>query len=66
MPRESARWPLKRTLPLLLLVMFLPAVLGGCPEFGNDLISAVDAFTRSINNAIIDLFFDQFRGDGVT
>ncbi len=62
----SPRWAFKRLLPLLLLVLFLPAVLGGCPEFGNDLVNAVDAFTRSVNNAIIDLFFDLFRSDGVT
>ncbi len=62
-PMGSSRWPFKRSLPLLLLLLLLPGVLGGCPEFANDMISALDAFTRNVLNAVVDVFFDQFRGD---
>ena len=59
-PRRSFRDP-----ALLFLCMLLPLMMAGCPEFGNDVVNALDAATRSVVNSAIDLLYDQFRGDNV-
>ena len=64
------------------LSLLLPFLMGGCPEFRQDVVGVFEAATRtallgtedewtigsitrgSLVDATIDLFFDQFRGDG--
>jgi len=51
----------QRVLPLILLCLLLPALMGSCEGFRDNLVNSVDTFTRSISNSIFDLFFDLFR-----
>jgi hypothetical protein len=62
--------------------LLLPFLMGGCPEFREDVVGVFETATRtallstedaptivnvarvSLVDATIDLFFDQFRGDG--
>ena len=50
-----------RWVPVCLLCLLIPVMLGGCPEFRDNAVSAVDSFTRSMINSVLDLFFDLFR-----
>ena len=38
-------------------------MMGGCPEFQNESVTAIETATRGVLNAGIDLFFDQYRTD---
>ncbi|MCP4593506.1 MAG: hypothetical protein GY842_22440 [bacterium] len=48
---------------LLALGLLLPMVMGGCPEFRNESVAAIETATRGVLNAGLDLLFDQYRTD---
>ncbi len=50
----------------LALCLLLPALMGGCPEFRNESVNAIETATRGVLNAALDLYFDQFRTDDVS
>lgn len=50
----------------LALCLLLPALMGGCPEFRNESVNAIETATRGLFNAALDLYFDQFRTDDVS
>ena len=50
----------------LTLCPLLPFLMGGCPEFQNQVTGAFESATRSILNAALDLLFDQFRTDSTS
>ena len=52
--------------PLLLAgsCVILPLVLGGCPEFQDQVVNALDTAVSGLVNAALDLYFDQFRTGG--
>jgi hypothetical protein len=37
--------------------------MGGCPDFRNESVSAIETAARGVLDAALDLFFDQFRSD---
>jgi len=45
----------------LALFGLVPLTMGGCPEFQNESVSAVETAVRGIVDAGVTLFFDQFR-----
>ena len=55
--RKGNRWA------LALLCILTPAVMGGCPEFRNESINAIETATRGVINAALTLLFDQYRSD---
>ncbi|MBI4716980.1 MAG: hypothetical protein HY763_04190 [Planctomycetes bacterium] len=44
-------------------ILLLPILMGGCPEFQNSSIQAVETAARGILDAALTLFFDQYRSD---
>ena len=54
-----------RRVVLAALCGLVPAAMGGCPEFRNDTVTAVETAVRSILDAAVELYFDQFRTDDV-
>lgn len=56
-PRASRR------IAALALCSLLPALMGGCPEFRNESVTAIETATRGVLDAALNLFFDQFRTD---
>lgn len=44
--------------------LLLPLVLGGCPEFQDEVVNAVDTAVSGLVNAALNLYFDQFRSSG--
>ena len=50
-------------LAVLALCLMLPILGGGCPEFRDQSVAAVESATRGVMNAGLDLLFDQFRTD---
>ena len=54
---------IRRRHRLTVVVMFgmLPLLMGGCPDFQNDVVTAVETAVRGIADAALDLFFDQYR-----
>jgi len=62
--REGQRTPRAAScFALVALCLTLPALMGGCPEFQNESVTAIETATRGVLNAGIDLFFDQYRTD---
>lgn len=51
-----------RMAPLVLLVV-MPLMMGGCPDFRDESVSAVQTATQGILVAALDLFFDQYRSN---
>jgi hypothetical protein len=49
----------------MLLCLILPLLMGGCPEFQSQAVDAFETATRSVIDAAVDLFFDQFRPSSV-
>lgn len=47
------------------LCLLLPVLMGGCPEFRNESVTAFETASRGVLDAAIDLFFDQFRSDQI-
>ncbi len=45
----------------LAIVLVLPFLMGGCPEFRDEAVSAVQTATQGIVVSALDLFFEQFR-----
>ena len=45
------------------LCLLTPVLLGGCPEFQDESINAIDTAVQGVMDAALDLFFDQFRSD---
>ncbi len=43
----------------------MPVLMGGCPEFRNESINAIETASRGVFDAAMTLFFDQFRSDEV-
>jgi len=50
----------------LVIALLLPVLMGGCPEFRDQTVTAVETATRGLLDAALDLFFDQFRPDEFT
>lgn len=46
------------------MCLFLPMILGGCPDFQDEVVNAVDTAVSGLLNAALDLYFDQFRLNG--
>ncbi len=46
------------------LCVLLPMVMGGCPDFQDEVVNAVDTAVSGLLNAALDLYFDQFRANG--
>lgn len=45
------------------LCLTVPLLMGGCPEFRDESINAIESATEGIVLAALDLFFDQFRSN---
>ena len=45
------------------ICLVIPALMGGCPEFQNASITAIETASRGVLDAALDMFFDQFRTD---
>lgn len=45
------------------ICLLIPALMGGCPEFQNASMTAVETAARGVLDAALDMFFDQFRTD---
>jgi hypothetical protein len=52
-----------RALAVLLLSAAVPFSMGGCPDFQDTVASAFETATRSVADAAVTLFFDQFRSN---
>ena len=50
-----------RTRLPLAMVLALPLLMGGCPEFRDEAVTAVQTATQGIVVSALDLFFGQFR-----
>ena len=48
------------------LSLLLPMMMGGCPDFRNQSVTAFETAARGVLNAGLDLYFDQFRTDDAT
>jgi len=46
---------------LLGLFLVIPTQMGGCPEFQNASVTAIETAMRGVLDAALDLAFDQFR-----
>jgi hypothetical protein len=53
----------KRLLIVLLLFAATPLAMGGCPEFQDSVVAAIETATRGVVDAAVTLFFDQYRSD---
>lgn len=58
LPRRGDWWA------LMGVGLLLPLVLGGCPEFQDEVVNAVDTAVSGLVNAALNLYFDQFRSSG--
>ncbi len=56
---------IKQKIAVLAILMALPLSLGGCPEFRNESVNAVETASRGVIDAAVTLFFDQLRTDQV-
>jgi hypothetical protein len=63
---ERKKTNAKRSIALIALCALAPAMMGGCPEFRNDAVTAVETAVRGVLDAAVDLYFDQFRTDDVS
>jgi len=45
----------------LLVVALAPLAMGGCPEFQNQSVQAMETAVRGVVDAGVTLIFDQFR-----
>ena len=45
----------------LAIVLVLPLLMGGCPEFRDEAVTAVQSATQGIVVSALDLFFNQFK-----
>ena len=52
-----------KRLAVLTLCALLPALMGGCPDFRNESVNAVEGAAQGILSAALDMFFEQFRTD---
>ncbi len=50
---------------VLAVIMLLPLNMGGCPEFRNESIDALETASRGVIDAAVTLYFDQLRTDEV-
>lgn len=64
--RSELKWMSAKKIALAGLFLLLPGVMGGCPEFRNESIDALETATRGVLDAALDLFFDQFRSDEIS
>jgi hypothetical protein len=48
---------------VLFLFVVTPLLMGGCPDFQDEAVSAVETATQSIITAAVTLFFDQYRSN---
>lgn len=65
--RKELRWPAWRRRgnrwAAALLCILTPAAMGGCPEFRNESINAIETASRGVTKAARTLLFDQYRSD---
>lgn len=50
---------------LIALILLLPTMMGGCPEFRNEVVNALETAARSVLDSAFDQYFDQLRSDHV-
>ncbi len=48
------------------LCLLLPTLMGGCPEFRNDSVNAIETAARGIFDAAFDQLFEQLVGNEVS
>jgi hypothetical protein len=48
---------------MLGLVLTLPLCMGGCPEFRNESVDAIETASRGLIDAALNLYFEQLRTD---
>ena len=41
----------------------LPALMGGCPEFRNESVTALETASQGFVSAVLNLYFNQLRSD---
>jgi hypothetical protein len=61
MRQRTRRVP--RAMSVLLLFVVTPLLMGGCPDFQDEAVSAVETAAQSIITAAVTLFFDQYRSN---
>jgi hypothetical protein len=47
----------------ILLLAAVPLLMGGCPEFQDEVVAAVESAARGVVDAAVTLYFDQFRSN---
>jgi len=52
-----------RAITVLFLFAAAPLLMGGCPEFRDEIVSAIDTATQSLITDAVTLFFDQYRSN---
>ena len=52
-----------KRLAVLTVCALLPALMGGCSEFRNESVNAIEGAAQGILSAALNMFFDQFRTD---
>ncbi len=63
---RNDRRPYRRAsgpLAIAILSLLLPCLMGGCPEFQDESVAALETATRGVVDAAVNLFFDQYRSD---
>lgn len=61
MRQRTRRVP--RAMSFLLLFVVTPLLMGGCPEFRDQIVTAFETATQSLFSDTFTLFFDQFRSN---
>ena len=61
--KRTRNWAAGNWFCLLALLLLLPILMGGCPEFQDDVVTAFETATRGLVNAALELLFDQYRSD---
>ena len=50
-------------LPLLLICLLTPLMMGGCETLRDRVVDEIENATRGVFDAALDLFFDQLRSN---
>ncbi len=61
--REKRRRWSARFGAVLAICTALPAMMGGCPEFRNESVTAFETASQGLLSAALNLYFDQLRSD---
>ena len=52
-----------RRLAVILICLQIPLAMGGCPEFQDEVVNALETAVRGVADAAVSLYFDQFRSN---